>query len=724
MSKLVMVSNRLPVSATKKEGRLHFKQSVGGLATGLSSFHKSNQGVWIGWPGITHAQANEKEVRENLALNNCYPVFLSKNQLENYYYGFSNKSIWPLFHYFPSYTIYNESFWKAYEKVNEHFCEEVSKIANSDDKIWIHDYHLMLLPKLLRERLPDVSIGFFLHIPFPSFEIFRLFPWRKQILTGLLGADLIGFHTYDYAHHFLESALHILGYEHDLGEMIVGNRIVKVDAFPMGIDYARFADAAKNSKVQKEVNRISKKTGGRKIILSVDRLDYTKGMLQRLEAFEFFLSKNPGYRKKVTLILVAVPSRTRVEHYERLKKQLDELISRINGRYSTIDWIPIWYLYRSLPFHELTALYNVSDIALITPLRDGMNLIAKEFVATKGNGRGALILSEMAGAAKELGEALIVNPNDKEEIAGALRKALTMPEEEQIKRNKALQKRIKRYNILRWANDFMEALSYTKKLQVNFRAKKLTSSIEKDLMYNYVRSKKRLLLLDYDGTLVPFTDKPEKAKPDAELVSLLQTIAQKPGNELIIISGRDKNTLENWLDDANCGLVAEHGVWIKEKGASWEIIESLQSVWKEEIRPIFERFVDRTPGSFYEEKDFSLVFHYRKVDPKLAPVRVPELEATLLHLTTHLDLRVLKGNKVIEIKNTGINKGSAVLKWISKTEWDFILAIGDDLTDEDMFAILPEFAYSIKVGLGSSKAKFNVESFHSARLLLSKLAQD
>jgi len=654
---------------------------------------------------------------------NCHPIFLSKRQVEQYYYGFSNRIVWPLFSYFPTYVIYKEAFWKAYIEVNKAFCEVTVKLAKPDDRIWVHDYHLMLLPKLIREILPQATIGFFLHTPFPSFELFRLFPWRTSILEGILGADLVGFHTYDYVRYFLDSVHRILGYEHTFGQLTPGNRVVKVDAFPMGIDYDRFARTAHDADVQKEMNRIRKKVGKRKMILSVDRLDYTKGIVQRLEAFDLFLRNNSKYRKRITFILVAVPSRTKVEHYRLLKRQLDELVGRINGKYGTIDWIPVWYLYRSLPFHKLVALYSVADIILVTPLRDGMNLIAKEFIATKNDGRGVLILSEMAGAAQELGEALIVNPNDKEELMKALEYALTMPVKEQRARNRILQKRLQRYNVTRWAQDFMDGLSAAKKLQQERNAGKLVAGIRKNLVDDYVKSAYRLILLDYDGTLVPFRERPQKARPDTELLTLLQALAQHPQNEVVIISGRSKGTLDQWFGDLTVDLVGEHGAWIKEKETAWQIIEPLKKEWKEQIRPTLELYVDRTPASFIEEKEFSLIWHYRKVDPELASVRTKELENLLLHITTNLPLEVVKGNKVIEVKNTGIHKGRAVLHWISKKKWDFILAIGDDVTDEDMFAVLPESAHSVKVGLETSQAKFNVDSVTDVRLLLKQLVR-
>ncbi|UCG91335.1 MAG: bifunctional alpha,alpha-trehalose-phosphate synthase (UDP-forming)/trehalose-phosphatase [candidate division WOR-3 bacterium] len=725
MVKLIIVSNRLRVTVAKREGKLRFHASAGGLATGLDSFYKSYNSLWIGWPGIASERIREekKQIEKKLRSESCYPVFISQHDIDNYYHGFCNKTIWPLFHYFTQYTVYGKNLWESYKRINEHFCHVVTKIAQPNDTIWIHDYQLMLLPQLLRKKNPGATIGFFLHIPFPSSEVFRLLPCRKEIIEGILGADLIGFHTYDYVHHFIESMRRLLGYEHEFDQITTDNRIAKIDAFPMGIEYERFAEAVDDESVQREIKKIRNKVGDRKIILSIDRLDYTKGIPQRLEAFDYFLEKNPHYREKVTLILVAVPSRAGVEHYALLKNRVDELISRINGRYGTIGWMPIWYLYRFLAFKNLVPLYNIADVALITPLRDGMNLIAKEFIATKTDRRGVLVLSEMAGASKELGEAIIVNPNNKEEIAQALKNALTMPESEQMRRNEIMQRRLKRYNVERWAHDFMDRLYHIKKFQQDMVSKKLIPETINTLVKDYARSKRSLIVLDYDGTLIPFSGDPAKVKPDNKLFKLLKTLADNVKNEVIIISGRGKQILETWFKDLPISFIAEHGVWVKEKNEGWELVEPLRNDWKDLIKPILERYVDRTPGSLIEEKEFSLVWHYRKVDPTLALIRAGELKEALLNLIGSLNLGILEGSKIIEIKNVGINKGRAVLKWIPKEKWDFIIAIGDDWTDEDTFAALPDWAYTIKVGLGLTKARFNIDSPAEVRQLLETLVR-
>jgi len=464
MNRLLIVSNRLPINIVKREKQLHFKSSIGGASKGLDIISKSTNSIWIGWPGIASENIKDKKeyVTHILQSKNLYSVYLSQNDVEKFYYGFCNKTVWPLFHYFTQNTTYDNKMWKSYEKVNEYYCDTIFNLIKPGDIIWINDYQLMLLPMLIREKIPDATIGFFLHIPFPSFEIFRLLPWRREILEGLLGADLVGFHIEDYVRNFLDSIHRLLGYKSTLGQMTLNGHPVKADAFPMGIDFDEFSSAKTKSEIQRETKRIRRRIRERKTILSVDRLDYTKGIPQRLEAFDLFLEKNPEYKDKVTLILVAVPSRTRVSEYRILKKQLDELVGRINGKHGTIGWTPIWYINRFLPYESLVALYNIADIALLTPLRDGMNLISKEFIATKNQDKAVLIISEMAGASKDLEEAIIVNPNNKVEVAEAIEKAFSMSEEEQIERINKMQEKLQRHDINRWASEFIGTLSKLK----------------------------------------------------------------------------------------------------------------------------------------------------------------------------------------------------------------------------------------------------------------------
>ena len=731
--RIVIVSNRLPFTVVQEGEQVQFNESVGGLATGLrtlltsaqSSLSGESELVWVGWPGSTIRDEIRDEVRSKaLSEFSCYPVFLSEQDLENFYQGFCNETIWPLFHYFPTYARYDEACWEQYRKVNESFSVTLLEAIRPSDTIWIHDYHLMLLPHLLRKALPKIRMGFFLHIPFPQFEIFRLIPgkWRRGILEGLLGADVIGFHTHDYSEYFLRCVQRILGYEHHMGQLAIGGRLVKVGAFPMGIDFKKFYDAAQLPEVQKEKEELERRLGDSKVVLSVDRQDYSKGILHRLQGFEAMLESHPEWRGKVTLIMLVVPSRIGIADYEGMKKRIEELVGKINGRFGTISWTPIIYQYRSLPFQSLAAMYAMSHVALVTPLRDGMNLVAKEYVATRRDKTGVLVLSEMAGASKELPEAIIINPNNREEIADALKTALEMPCEEQIRRNVIMQNRLRRYDVVRWAMDFLAELLSSNPVDEESHMKWLDAALRCKLIEQYHCSLRRLMILDYDGTLVPFAAYPEAAKPSQRLLQVLRSLATDSRNELLLATGRDRATLNQWFKGVPMGLAAEHGAWIKEWNGDWKIQQMLPLDWKPKLLPILEMFADRVPGTFVEEKEFSLVWHYRMADPEQGSTAARELADYLVVFTASIDLQVLRGNKAIEIRNAGVNKGSVVQQWLAKNDFDFVLAIGDDLTDEDMFSVLPPWAYSFRVGANRTHARFRLRSPVEVVQFLAELA--
>ncbi|MFC2115544.1 bifunctional alpha,alpha-trehalose-phosphate synthase (UDP-forming)/trehalose-phosphatase [Bacteroidota bacterium] len=736
MSKLVIISYELPIILEPAKDKSYLLTPVSHARTGgLENFHKKRNTVWFGRPGLNRGDLSTLE-RDKLSKayedKNCYPVYLGKKEHERYLEGFSNRTIWPLFHYFTQNAIYREELWKAYVKVNHNYAEEVIPHLKAGDSIWIQDYHLMLLPKMIREKFPDVSIGFFQHIPFPSYEIFRLLPWRREILEGLLGSDLVGFHTYDYERHFMSCVRRLLGYDSVFNRIHLEERIVKVDFFPLGIDYDKFSQEGKEIFQREKAEGLSRElidqqlsSGDKKIILSIDRLDYTKGITVRLKAYEYFLKSHPEYHEKVSLLFFVMPSRESMEHYKTLKKDMDELVGRINSTFGSLTWMPVWYFYRQLDFHERIELYCQSDIALITPIRDGMNLIAKEFLATRAGRTGVLIISETAGASKELAEAHIVNPNNRLEISESILNALEMPEDVQISRNKLLCERLRNHNVERWADDFFHSLKEVKKIQEIKLARKFTGKMMQNLSKSYGNSGRRILFLDYDGTLMGFNKDPQKANPDKELYQILKLLSETQGNKVVIISGRDKETLGRWFpaDEWKLDIVAEHGVWSREPGSDWGMIELIERDWMDIIRPILEFYVDRTPQSFIETKNYSLVWHYRNTDPDLGSQRSWELKDELKALVANLNLEIMDGDKVIEIKNSGINKGRATTINIGESIYDFIMAIGDDWTDEYTFDVLPENAYTIKVGTKTTKADYYVDGVSKVREILKELAE-
>ncbi len=731
-ARLIIVSNRLPFTARVENNALTVSESAGGLATGLSAFLDSYRShlpsregdLWVGWPGSTIDEAWQEPLR-TLALgkHHAVPVFLSEQEMDEFYLGFCNKTLWPLFHYFPSYAEYRDEYWARYEQVNRRFAETLDEIVRSGDVVWVQDYHLMLLPALLRQRHPDLVIGFFLHIPFPSFEIFRLLPqrWRHALLEGLLGSDLVGFHTYEYTRHFLQAVLRILGIDHSMGRLILSGHVTRVETYPMGIDFHRFAGAADHEETTAEKCSLRETLRDLRVILSVDRLDYSKGILNRLQGFELLLEQHPEFHGRIVLIAVVVPSRIGVDQYEHMKRQIEELVGRINGRFGSVGWSPIIYQYRHLLLHQLVALYGISDVALVTPLRDGMNLIAKEYLASRPDQTGVLVLSEMAGASKELNEAIIINPNDRSEIAHALAEGLQMPPEEQQRRNAIMRQRLSRYDVVRWAEDILSDLQSMRAVREQFNIKLLTHHARQSLLSAYAAAARRLIFLDYDGTLTPFVRRPSMAAPSERVLKLLGLLSAEPRNTTVILSGRDRPSLERWFGPLPVGLAAEHGFWLRDAGGSWTPAKHVQTDWKPHVLAILQQYADRLPGAFVEEKDYSLVWHYRAADPEQARPLSAEVMDHLVNFTANLDVQTLLGNKVIEVRVAGVNKGSGATHWLGEGGFDFVAGVGDDWTDEDLFAALPEQAWTIRVGVTTTRAQYTVHGVEDVLTLLENL---
>lgn len=719
MSKTIIVSNRLPVKIKEENQTCIFIPSEGGLATGLGSIYKEGNNVWIGWPGVNIEEAVlQQEITAQLQSQNLIPVFLTDEEIKRYYEGFSNEVLWPIFHYLSTYANYDYQNWLSYVQVNQKFANIILEHLDPGDTVWVHDYQLLLVPGLIRLKQPEVSIAFFNHIPFPSQELFRLIPWRKELLRGLLGADLIGFHTFDDVRHFISAATHLLPVHVDANRLRVDNRIVLAEPFPMGMDSDKFSKLGEHPTVKKHIESFKNTFRNLRVILSIDRLDYSKGIIQRLNAFELFLEKNPEYIKKVILHMIVVPSRDTVPQYKILKDEIDRLVGHINARFRTFDWHPIAYFYHAYSIEIISALYNVADVCLVTPMRDGMNLVSKEYVASRNDNTGVLILSEMAGASKELNDAILVNPNNISEVRKALVQALNMPKEEMQERMLAMRAVVFKFNIKHWVKIFMDRLSDVKIMQQNSVANLVKASIKQAIKDRYLSAQKRLLLFDYDGTLVGFKKEINEASPDEELFTLLDRFSELKKNHLVIISGRKHTTLETWFGNKHYDLIAEHGAWRKKLHEDWEQLPGLSTIWKGDVIKLMEDYTDKTPGSSIEEKTYSLAWHYRKVQKGLGDLRATELMGNLqYHLNTY-GLKMLDGDKVVEVKNADVNKGRATLNILHDQDYDFILAIGDDRTDEDTFKALPGNAITIKVGSNVSAAKYYLEDHHEVRALL------
>ncbi|TDH27432.1 bifunctional alpha,alpha-trehalose-phosphate synthase (UDP-forming)/trehalose-phosphatase [Segetibacter sp. 3557_3] len=733
MSRLIIVSNRLPFSLDTSGDKPVIRQSSGGLVSALQSyFERSKQSAgkfkskqWIGSANFSQEEWNAYSSTLSGEDFSIQPIFVDEHEYSDYYNGFSNSTIWPLFHYFSSLTEYQSEYYDAYKSVNELFAREIAAVVQPGDVVWIHDYQLMLLPMLLRQQAPEITIGFFLHIPFPSYELYRLLPasWRKNLLLGILGADLIGFHTYDYVSHFIQSVKMILRIDNHYNTIQFNNRLIKTELFPIGIDFEKFRDAVKNSKVKEISSDLRKVYGDKKIIFSVDRLDYTKGLNYRLKGFEQFLTRYPEWREKVIFILNIIPSRDAIPTYGERKKMIEENISMINGKFSTLHWQPLIYRYNHLAFEDLCALYQTAEVALITPLRDGMNLVAKEYVAASNNG-GVLILSELAGAAAELNEALLLTPTDTDQMAEYLATALEMPLAEQKSRMKTMQGRLQEYDVVVWVNDFLDQLEEIKNEQRRAKAKLLDNATTEKIHRHYQGAKKRCFLLDYDGTLSPYTKLPSEAAPGKQVLQCLKNLSADPKNEVVIISGRDSQTLDKWLSHLPIHFVSEHGVFIKHKNGKWETQTKVSPEWKDKIRPMFQSYVTRCAGSLIEEKANTLSWHYRNTQPDLGFVRSRELLNNLLQLTSNTPIQVIDGNKVIEVRLSGMDKGITGLKLSTHFNADFMICIGDDTTDEDMFKALHNKAYTIRVGSETTAADYSLSSQEEVIPFLENLMQE
>lgn len=721
--RLLIVSNRLPIKVAFTNGAVELKRSEGGLATGLDSLDTQYEKHWVGWPGIYPENDEQKLlITQTLEKSNIHPLYLGREDIQYFYEGYSNSVLWPLCHYFFAYVQYDVKYWEAYQRVNNLFYEFTMQVAAKDDIIWVQDYQLMLLPRLIRKGIPAARIGYFLHIPFPSYELFRVLPEREELLKGILGADLIGFHTNDYMRHFISSVYRILGIDYKLNNLYYENRIVQVDSFPMGINFDLYYNAFGNKEVVKSYNQYIKQFGNSKVILSVDRLDYSKGILHRLRAFDMFLNDHPEFHGKVSLVMIVVPSRDNVEKYQDLKVKVDETIGAMNGKYSNVSWMPVYYFYRGLPFEQLVAMYIYADIALVTPLRDGMNLVAKEYVASRNDSTGVLILSEMAGAVVELMDSIKVNPNNIVDIKNAIHQALTMPIEEQKERMIKMQKVIKSQNIQKWADDIISELENVGNKRDELYGKLISQEKRNEIARKFQTSAKRLLLLDYDGTLTPFFNDPLKAEPGESLLVLLDKLLKFHHTIVAIISGRDYTTLGEWFKDKRLVLFAEHGAFYRENNI-WVRNYPPDENWKTEIGLLIQKITDKTPGSFVEMKNSAIVWHYRKTDSWLAELREKQLIESLVYPCSKLNLQIMRGNKIVEVKVPGVNKGLCAQQLLKKNEWDFILSIGDDTTDEDMFKALPPCAYTIKVGMGSENAHYNVPSYLDVLELLNRCVE-
>jgi trehalose 6-phosphate synthase/phosphatase len=711
---LINVSNRLPVTM----GDSGFTKSSGGLVAALEGLPREQYALrWIGWPGSV-SEDRQADVRRQLAEQaQCAPVFLTDQEERGFYEGFSNSSVWPLLHYMPSRFRYEGAWWDDYERVNRKFADAVLNEARDGDLVWVHDYQLMLLPAMLKEANPSLRVGFFLHTPFPSYEVFRCHPRRDELVAGMLAADQVGFHTFNYMRHFRSSVLRLLGLESEITRIRHGGRTTYLGIYPIGINAPKFEKELDRPELRDQIDRFRQTFDGKQIVLSVERLDYTKGIVHRLDAIDLFLAGREEQRDHVKFIFVSVPSRENVEEYRELREEVEARIGRLNGKYTTLNNAPLHFIHGSVDFTELCALYALADVCIVTPLIDGMNLVAKEYVAAQRDARGVLVLSEFAGAAEELLGAISVNPYDAREAADAIAEALKMPAEERRHRMQPMRQRVMSFDAATWARNFVDDLAARDvraddKSHADDARAKLSAA---------VRAGQRIaVFLDYDGTLREIERDPAAATPTPELRQLLDLLCARDEIDVTIISGRTPDDLESFLADYPFGLIAEHGAAIRRpKHGEWEQLDrNVSYAWMEELMKVLKVYEGSTPGSFIETKRTSLVWHYRRADPEFGAWKAKQLTEELAVLTASDPLQVRHGRKIVEITTTSVNKGAAILRILEERTYDMILVAGYDRTDENMFKLDLRNLLTMKVGDGDTQARFRLPTPASLRRFL------
>jgi trehalose 6-phosphate synthase/phosphatase len=714
---LINVSNRLPV--TIQEGKVI--KSSGGLVAALEGLPKEEFSArWIGWPGAPIDDPKQRSEVEAVLRSEqgCIPVFLTEEDVSEFYEGFSNSSIWPLLHDLPNFMRYNESWWQRYQSVNQAFADKVLEQCGPGDLVWVHDYQLMLVPALLKARKPDLQVGFFLHTPFPAYEIFRCHPRRRELVDGLLGANLIGFHTFGYLRHFLSAVQRLLDAEVELTVIRTERQQTALGVYPIGVNAAKFEETLGAAEFEKRRKEFRAAHEGKRLIVSVERMDYTKGILHRLDAIDLFLAQAPNI-EELRFVFVSVPSREGIEEYQTLREEVETQVGRLNGKYATLQNSPIHFIHDSIPFTDLCALYTLADVAIVTPLIDGMNLVAKEFIACQREASGVLILSEFAGAAEEMFNAFLVNPYDAQIVADTIRTALVLPIEERRRRNLPMRERVIRFDARHWARSFVSDLeSWPRPENEENDLQAARQALE-----NARTSRQSIaLFLDYDGTLREIEREPWQAAPNP---AVLQTLdALRATVNLTLISGRSRQDLQQWFGTLPIRLIAEHGASVREPSAGeWkELDQGVNYSWKAELRPMLELFAESTPGSFVEEKRSSLVWHYRQAERQLAEWKARQLLEELGAVTANEPIRVVHGKKMVEVSAAQVNKGAAVARILETTPPEtLVVCAGDDHTDESMFDLSWPSLISIKVGRGSTHAKFRVLDPAALRQLLTRL---
>jgi trehalose 6-phosphate synthase/phosphatase len=726
----LIVSNRMPISFRMKEdGSGHeLVRSPGGLVTALQPVHTQDHSLWIGVAG--QVDLKDPSILDQLAQNAFCPVDVPDDLYALYYNDLSNGALWPLFHYFPTYAKFSLDAWEGYRKVNQIFCDRICEIVEPEDIVWIHDYQLMLLPEMLRQARPDLQIGYFHHIPFPASEVLRIFPWRTEVLNGLLGADLVGFHTLEYARHFVSAASRLLGLDSRGEDVLCGDRLVKVGAFPLGIDPDVVDRASREPAHLQKYEELQRTFAGKKLILGVDRLDYTKGIRERLVAFQQFLAKHPEYRETTVLLQLCVPSRVEVLPYEDLRDEVEWLVGRINGQFGTATHTPVQYLFQSASFAELTALYRFADVCLVTPLRDGLNLVCKEYIAAKKDSDGVLILSEFAGAAEEMGEAVLVNPFNPNSMVSALERALRMTSFEKAERMQAMKRRVFDFNNSQWVRSYFELLQEAVEKNHDAKRSELVS-FELDRVLERVRGADRVwLCLDLDASLIGFRDgRAHYLEPDDGIFPLLNEAAGRTSSRVVLLSRQSVPSLERRFGSAPAWVLAENGALMRDPaGTEWS--ESLTDVSLETVRAevgrVLERCVRRVPRSSLEFMRYGIVWEFERSTSIFAHNLALQTFYSLNEMLANTAFQCVLGRRHLEIRpvvSTKLRGLSELCRRNGIGEQDLLVTIGDSKVDEDIFRAFSGQNVPINLGIMRSKGQLMVRGTLQLQNIIQKILE-
>jgi trehalose 6-phosphate synthase/phosphatase len=737
MARLITVANRLPFSLGG-DGKQLITNS-GGLVSALSGAHLNQEKIWAGCAPDTLTPETWPEIEASLSGSEWryHPIFVPKEQYDLYYNGCCNDVLWPLLHYQAEFVDFSTETWQAYREINQRIADELASIAEPDDLIWIHDFHLFLVPRFLREKRPELRTGFFLHVPFPSSEVFRQLPVREEILSSLLDADLIGFHDYSYLHHFCATVLRLLGIDSSLlvieREGTPGHT-TRLGVFPVSIDTAQFESRSRDPDVRELSQSMTKPYFQ---FLGVDRLDYIKGLDLKLKAFAKLLRHNPDLRENVGLLQVAVPTRTEVPVYQKLAQEIAQLIGEINGEFSTPNWTPIQYIHSSVSNADLIALYRSADALIVTSKRDGMNLVALEYVASQDVGArpGVILLSEFTGAVSALSQTLSINPWDLDGTAEKMLQAIHMPREQRIFRLRAMQEQLRNYTSTDWAGIFIQEL-----LRSGGGREEGPSLVGPEKPWIDTVSERILLtaperiaiFLDYDGTLVPIQPTPELAVLTPSGRGALERILERHQDwmDLIVVSGRDSDFIFTQMGDlalhAGLHLAAEHGAkYFDPQVGHWQRrIHRKRATWYPTALKIMSDYAARVPGSRVEKKTYAIAWHYRQSPPEFAEFQALKLAEELELGLANLPVSIIRGKRVIEVRASEADKGVFANSFLDNHAEDTIaLAFGDDRTDEDLFNAVKGRGFSFKVGAGSSSADFAIGSQSQLLLFLERLLQ-